>query len=61
MKSNHIADDEDYHFAMQVLASIKCLLNKREDLAKLHIHHHLSNVEYGFDSNYGPVVNQHPP
>ena len=56
-KSNHIADDEDYHFAMQVLASIKRLENKRKALAKLHIHH----VEYGFDSNYGPVANQYPP
>ena len=56
-KSNHIADDEDYHFAMQVLASIKRLENKRKALAKLHIHHYLTSVEYGLDSNYGPVAN----
>ena len=59
MKSNHTVDDEGYHFAMQVLASIKRLENKRKALAKLHIHHYLTSVEYGFDSNYGPVANQY--
>ena len=60
--TNKYTDDEDYHFAMQVLASIKRFDSKKKALAKLHIHHYLTSVEYGLDSsNYGPMFNLTPP
>ena len=60
---HHVVGDEDYHFAMQVLASIKRLENKKKALAKLHIHQYLTSIEYGLDYNRlsQPVTDEAPP
>ena len=39
--------DDDYHFSMQILASLKRLDNEKRALAKLYILQYLTSIEYG--------------